>query len=143
MQDAKVWFVDLVSKRRNIEPPSVPGLTDGRIYSGRQAVELKLADEIGDEKAAMSWLSQGAQGSAGPQDRRLEADGGKLRPVRLAVSVFGCHRSAFRPRELLASPAKSRLPSSLTVLFPFGTLRRTSGGRTARAFEAPGQVGLS
>jgi protease-4 len=58
VQEAKVWFVDLVGKRRNIEPASVPGLTDGRIYSGRQAVELKLADEIGDERAAMSWLAK-------------------------------------------------------------------------------------
>jgi protease-4 len=58
VQEAKVWFVDLVSKRRNIEAPSVPGLTDGRIYSGRQAVVLKLADEIGDERAAMNWLAK-------------------------------------------------------------------------------------
>ncbi|HSD93594.1 MAG TPA: signal peptide peptidase SppA [Methyloceanibacter sp.] len=56
VQDAKVWFVDLVGKRRDLQPNSVPGLTDGRIYSGRQAVELKLADEIGDERAALAWL---------------------------------------------------------------------------------------
>jgi protease IV len=58
VQEAKVWFVDLVSDRRKIEAHSVPGLTDGRIYSGRQAVALKLADQIGDEKAAMKWLTQ-------------------------------------------------------------------------------------
>jgi protease-4 len=52
VQDAKVWFVDLVGKRRDLQPDSVPGLTDGRIYSGRQAVE------IGDEKAAMGWLTR-------------------------------------------------------------------------------------
>ena len=40
---------------------SVPGLTDGRIYSGRQAVELKLVDEIGDERAAMTWLTRSAR----------------------------------------------------------------------------------
>jgi protease IV len=56
VQEAKTWFVDLVGKRRHIQPTSVPGLTDGRIYSGRQAVELKLADQIGDEETAMSWL---------------------------------------------------------------------------------------
>jgi protease IV len=56
VQDAKTWFVDLVSKRRDMEASSIPGLTDGRIYSGRQAVQLNLADEIGDEKAAMNWL---------------------------------------------------------------------------------------
>ena len=58
VQEAKTWFVDLVAKRRSIASDSVPGLTDGRIYSGRQAVELKLVDEIGDEKAAMSWLTK-------------------------------------------------------------------------------------
>ena len=58
VQDAKVWFVDLVGKRRNIQPDSVPGLTEGRIYSGRQAVDLKLADQIGDEKSAQAWLTK-------------------------------------------------------------------------------------
>jgi len=58
VQDSKVWFFGLVSDRRKIEPSSVPGLTDGRIYSGRQAVELKLVDQIGDERAALSWLSK-------------------------------------------------------------------------------------
>ncbi|MGV1015020.1 MAG: signal peptide peptidase SppA, partial [Methyloceanibacter sp.] len=56
VQEAKVWFVNLVGKRRQVEPASVPGLTEGRIYSGRQAVELKLADQIGDQEAAMNWL---------------------------------------------------------------------------------------
>ncbi len=58
VQEAKVWFVDLVGKRRKISPYSVPGLTDGRVFSGRQAVTLKLVDQIGDEKAAKSWLQK-------------------------------------------------------------------------------------
>jgi len=58
VQDAKLWFFGLVEKRREVAVDSIPGLTDGRIYSGRQAIELKLADEIGDEKAAMSWLTK-------------------------------------------------------------------------------------
>jgi protease IV len=58
VQEAKVWFVDLVGKRRNLEPAAVPGLTDGRVYSGRQALALKLVDEIGDERAAKRWLQE-------------------------------------------------------------------------------------
>jgi len=58
VDDAKVWFVDLVETRRKINPEQVPGLTDGRIYSGRQAVKFKLVDQIGDERAALSWLSK-------------------------------------------------------------------------------------
>ena len=34
VQEAKTWFVNLVAERRKIDPASVPGLTDGRIYSG-------------------------------------------------------------------------------------------------------------
>jgi len=58
VQEAKVWFVDLVGKRRNLVPAAVPGLTDGRVYSGRQALALKLVDEIGDERAAKRWLQK-------------------------------------------------------------------------------------
>jgi protease-4 len=58
VQEAKTWFVNLVAERRKIDPTSVPGLTDGRIYSGRQAVDLKLVDQIGDERAATGWLSK-------------------------------------------------------------------------------------
>ncbi len=56
VQEAKTWFVGLVAKRRNLDPQSIPGLTDGRIYSGRQAVDLKLVDQIGNEHEAMDWL---------------------------------------------------------------------------------------
>jgi protease-4 len=58
VDDAKIWFFDLVEQRRKIEPNAVPGLTEGRIYSGRQAVKLKLVDQIGDELAALRWLSK-------------------------------------------------------------------------------------
>ena len=50
------WFVNLVGKRRGIETAEVPGLREGRIYSGRRALELKLIDEIGGEKTAIAWL---------------------------------------------------------------------------------------
>ena len=58
VQDAKLWFFGLVEKRRNIVPELIPGLTDGRIYSGRQAVAFKLVDQIGDEKVAIDWLTK-------------------------------------------------------------------------------------
>src|SRR5262249_54749371 len=58
VQEAKTWFVNLVAERRKIGPAAVPGLTDGRIYSGRQAVDLKLVDQIGDERDAKTWLTK-------------------------------------------------------------------------------------
>lgn len=58
VDDAMEWFVGLVETRRKITPDTIPGLTEGRIYSGRQAVDYKLVDQIGDELAARAWLAK-------------------------------------------------------------------------------------
>jgi protease-4 len=58
VEDAKQWFFGLVRDRRHIDLASVPGLVQGRVYSGREAVKYKLADQIGDERAALLWLQQ-------------------------------------------------------------------------------------
>jgi protease-4 len=56
IDDGFRWFVNLVETRRNIKVADVPGLVDGRIYSGREALIHKLVDEIGGEKEAIRWL---------------------------------------------------------------------------------------
>lgn len=52
------YFVELVAKRRKLDLSYVKKLADGRIYSGRQALELKLIDAIGDEDTAVEWLQK-------------------------------------------------------------------------------------
>lgn len=93
VQEAKTWFVDLVAERRKIEPNSVPGLTQGRIYSGRQAVKLKLADQIGDEETAMSWLRTERDVPAGLNvvDWKPKAESGGLFGwlIRSMADAFG------------------------------------------------------
>jgi protease-4 len=59
--ESKSWFIDLVARSRSIDPAAVPGLTDGRVYSGRQALSLKLIDQIGGEKEAVAWLEEKRQ----------------------------------------------------------------------------------
>jgi protease-4 len=54
--DSYKWFVSLVEQRRGIKADSVPGLMEGRIFSGRQALAHKLVDEIGGEAEAVRWL---------------------------------------------------------------------------------------
>lgn len=58
VDEAQKWFVSLVAKSRSLDPYDVPGLTEGRIYSGRQALELKLIDQIGGEEQAVEWLEK-------------------------------------------------------------------------------------
>ncbi len=56
IDDGFRWFLGLVETRRGIKPAEVPGLIDGRIYSGREALTHKLVDEIGGEREAIKWL---------------------------------------------------------------------------------------
>jgi protease-4 len=50
------YFIELVAIRRNLDLDYVKKLADGRIYSGRQALDLKLIDAIGNEDTALEWL---------------------------------------------------------------------------------------
>ena len=56
VEDAEQWFFGLVAERRSVQPSEIPGLTEGRIYSGRQALAHKLVDQIGGEADAGTWL---------------------------------------------------------------------------------------
>jgi protease-4 len=58
IDDGFRWFISLVEDRRGIAASSVDGLVSGRIYSGRQALEKKLIDEIGGEAEAVRWLEE-------------------------------------------------------------------------------------
>lgn len=49
-------FVDIVAKGRGMEADDVRDLADGRIYSGSQAVENGLADQIGYQEDALAAL---------------------------------------------------------------------------------------
>lgn len=50
-------FVDMVAMRRGLDRSVVLGLADGRVYSGRQALDAGLVDAIGGETAARRWLA--------------------------------------------------------------------------------------
>lgn len=50
------WFVALVEERRKIKVAEVPGLESGRVFSGREALQHKLIDQIGGEGEAVQWL---------------------------------------------------------------------------------------
>lgn len=51
-------FVGMVATGRHMDPARVRELADGRPYSGRQALQLGLVDQIGGETEAREWLAQ-------------------------------------------------------------------------------------
>ncbi len=56
VQDSFAWFTGLVAERRKLPIERVRVLADGRVYTGRQAAEVKLIDEVGGEEKALDWL---------------------------------------------------------------------------------------
>lgn len=56
IDDFYTRFVDMVAERRKLPRPEALRLADGRVYSGRGAVENKLVDAIGGEEDAKKWL---------------------------------------------------------------------------------------
>lgn len=56
VMDGFTWFKGLVAERRKLPMPTVDVLSDGRVYTGRQAVSVKLIDALGDEGTAVAWL---------------------------------------------------------------------------------------
>ena len=51
-------FVAIVATGRRMERDAVRKLADGRAYTGRQALQLGLVDEIGGETEARAWLAR-------------------------------------------------------------------------------------
>jgi protease-4 len=51
------WFVGLVEERRQLTPEQIELISDGRVFTGRQAVTVRLVDQIGGEKEAKDWLA--------------------------------------------------------------------------------------
>ncbi|ODN70888.1 signal peptide peptidase SppA [Methylobrevis pamukkalensis] len=64
VDDSYQWFVDIVAERRQLERPEALRLADGRVYSGRQALAVKLVDAIGGEDEAVAWLEEARDVSA-------------------------------------------------------------------------------
>ena len=57
IEDTFAWFRALVADRRKLDGAALARVTDGRVFTGRQALALGLIDEVGDEKMGLDWLS--------------------------------------------------------------------------------------
>ena len=58
INDTYDWFKNLVRERRRLNEGELSTASTGQVFSGRQAVPLKLVDKIGSERDAVAWLEQ-------------------------------------------------------------------------------------
>jgi protease-4 len=56
VKDSYAWFRGMVQTRRGMDAAQLEKVADGRVFTGRQSVDLKLIDQLGDEKTAVAWL---------------------------------------------------------------------------------------
>jgi protease IV len=54
--DSFAWFKGLVKERRQMSEDELARVDDGRVFTGRQGIPLKLVDAIGGEREAIAWL---------------------------------------------------------------------------------------
>ncbi len=78
--DMHEQFVGIVARGRNLPPERVREIADGRVFTGRQALELGLIDAIGGEREARRWLATARQVPEDTPVRELEL---RSRPERL------------------------------------------------------------
>jgi protease IV len=89
VKDSYAWFRSLVKERRGMDDAQIEKVADGRVFTGRQAVELKLIDALGDEKAAVAWLEANKNVKKGlpVRDYKLTPRFGDLTFLRAATSI--------------------------------------------------------
>jgi len=88
--DSYAWFKDLVQNRRKMDSSQLTRVADGRVFTGRQAVGLKLVDGLGNEKTALAWLEKEKKVPANTpvRDYSLRPRFGELSFLHVAAWTF-------------------------------------------------------
>ena len=112
--DSYAWFKDLVRNRRKMDNGQLTLVADGRVFTGRQAVGLKLVDGLGNEKTALAWLEKEKKVPANTpvRDYSLQPRFGELSFLHVAAWTFeaaGLSAIAHRIEEWGAMQAVERL----------------------------------
>src|SRR6476469_6486333 len=90
VKDSYAWFKELVKDRRAMDDRQLAAISDGRVFTGRQSVPLKLVDALGNEKTALDWLQSERKVPAGlpVRDYALQPRFSELSFLHLAAWSF-------------------------------------------------------
>jgi len=89
VRDSYAWFKGMVQDRRQLAGEALDKVADGRVFTGRQAIALKLIDEIGDEQTAIGWLAnqKGVDPKLPVRDWRMTSRLGDLSFLHMATAA--------------------------------------------------------
>ncbi len=91
VSDSYDWFRALVKNRRAMSDAEIAAVADGRVFTGRQGLALKLIDATGSEADAIAWLesAKGVRKDLPVRDWRPGRQGGRLGIFGLASGLAG------------------------------------------------------
>lgn len=115
VKDSFDWFVDIVAERRGLARSEAMTLADGRVYTGRQALDAKLIDAIGGEEAAIAWLAtKGVDDKLPVRDWKPRSEGGVFSYADAFVLWFA-EKAGLSPAWLPAGIVDRIFPESLKL----------------------------
>lgn len=87
VRDSFDWFKAMVRERRALDDAQLARVSDGRVFTGRQGLSLKLVDRLGDERTAREWLEKekGIPATTRVSDWKLKPRFGDLSFLHLAA----------------------------------------------------------
>ncbi|WP_375458164.1 signal peptide peptidase SppA [uncultured Enterovirga sp.] len=122
VNDTYGWFKDLVRTRRNMSDAEVATVADGRVFSARQALPLKLVDELGSEREAIAWLERDRQVARGLPVRDWKPRGPSNFSLWTAAAfgadLFGLDRAAAAIRSGAGTMSAAELTGLLALWQP-------------------------
>lgn len=74
VEDFYAFFLAIVKDERELSDASLKLITDGRVFTGSQAVEVGLVDAIGGKREALEWLEANHNIDKETRIRKLEPD---------------------------------------------------------------------
>jgi len=104
-------FITVVAEGRKMDPAKVRQLADGRIYTGNQAKELGLVDELGNMYDAIDGTAQLAGIKGKPQIKEY----GKVSPWEM---LFGASNQLELLHTIFTRPVENKLPITAPLAMP-------------------------
>lgn len=114
--DSFDWFKALVKERRTMSEAELAVVSDGRVFTGRQGLPLKLVDALGNEKDAIAWLETQKNVPSGlpVRDWKKERSFERLGFLGMAQAAFEV--VGFEPAARLAQQLSNQQPTQLDGL---------------------------
>lgn len=127
VDDTYAWFKALVQSRRKMSDLELAAVSDGRIFSARQGLPLKLVDELGTEREAIAWLERERNVATDLPVRdwkpRGSSDFDLWTSAAFVAEAFGYERLGALARSAGAAANAAQLDGLLTVWQPLAADR--------------------